>query len=201
MRYTTNDITAVIIAGGQGKRLGGRNKGLLQLNHQTFVALLLKKLAKQSRTQIISANNDLEDYQQYGVPVIKDITDNYQGPLSGIISCKDYINSPLVLTVPCDSPLIPDNLSQRLLDAYNSEPNTTLCVVDDGSQLQNLFMLFDAALLDDMTGYFQSGQRKVYGWIKQHSFKAVDFSDCPNNFINVNDENSLQSILNIVNAQ
>jgi len=204
MVYSTQNITAIILAGGQGKRLNHQNKGLLGLNShltpnrevsgETFISHLLKKLSVQSQKQIISANNDIEAYETYNKTVVHDQTNSYEGPLAGILSCKAHVDTSLILTTPCDSPMIPDDLSQRLLDTYNQYPSAKICVAHDGERQQNLFMLFDAALLDDMTVYFDDNQRKVYGWINRHEHKRVDFSDSASNFLNVNDENQLKML-------
>ncbi|MDH3326795.1 MAG: molybdenum cofactor guanylyltransferase [Gammaproteobacteria bacterium] len=201
MQYTIEDITVIILAGGQGKRLGNQNKGLLKLNGETFVSHLLKKMSKQSASQIISANNDISLYKQFNKTIVEDQVDNYQGPLSGIISCKPHANTALVLTIPCDSPLVPANLSQRLLDTYNQHSSTKLCVVHDGSMLQNLFMLFDKSLLNDMEDYFQKDQRQVRAWINRHDYEAVNFSDQALHFTNVNDEASFQRLLSLEQSQ
>ena len=195
MKYDFNDITVIILAGGQGTRFEKRNKGLLKINNETFVSHLLKKLLTQSKIQIISANNNIEEYEYYNTQVIKDRVTNYQGPLSGIISCKSHIKTPLVLTIPCDSPIIPDDLSQRLLETYNNNEETQLCVVDDGERLQNLFMLFNVTLLDNMETYFLNNQRSVHGWLKNQKYKTVDFSDKAINFTNVNDQSNLDDLL------
>ena len=217
MKYTINDITVIILAGGRGSRLGNQNKGLIKLNNTqetiinatkskpvkevTFVSHLLSKLISQSQTQIISANDNISEYEKYNTRVIQDQTGGYQGPLSGIISCKSFIHTPLVLTVPCDSPLVPDTLSQRLLDTYNQKDSTQICVAHDGTRLQNLFMLFDTQLLDNMNDYFHENNRRVHSWIecqnKLKRFQQVDFSDCAINFTNVNNEENLQALLKL----
>jgi len=191
MQYTINDITAIILAGGKGTRMGNRNKGLLEFNGKTFIARLLDALAFQSKTQIISANDQLNEYRQYRKTVIQDISNHYSGPLAGIVSCQSAIDTALVLTVPCDSPIIPSDLSTRLLKSYNKNPASPLCVAHDGERLQNLFMLFNASLLADMQQYFENNQHSVYGWIIRHQYVCVDFSDKTANFININDEASL----------
>ena len=199
--YTIQDITVIILAGGQGKRLGNQNKGLLTIDGETFISRLLRVLEPQSAFQIISANNDIDQYMHYKKKVIQDKESNYQGPLSGIISCKDFITTPLVLTVPCDSPLIPDNLSEKLLATFNQHESTRLCVVHDGTMLQNLFMLFNVRLLDDMEAYFNRNQRKVRTWINSHQFQSVDFSEQASKFTNINDAQGLHSLLEQPNQE
>ena len=205
--YTTDDITVIIIAGGKGERLGGLNKGLLKLNNETFVFHLLKRISPQSKKQIISANNDISEYEQYNKTVIKDVNQNSadcQGPLAGIISCKNFIDTPLVLTIPCDSPMIPTDLTKRLLNTYNqfnTQHPSHISVAHDGKRLQNLFMLFHSSLLNDMESYFNDNQRKVYGWIDRHQHYIVDFSDKADSFINVNDEANLDTLISMIKRE
>ncbi len=199
-KHSINDITAIILAGGKGMRIGKQNKGLLDLNGETFVSHLLKKLAPQSATQILSVNDDIPQYQQYSKTLVQDEAENYQGPLSGIISCKSQIKTSLVLTVPCDSPTIPTDLSERLLNAHNEHTSTPLCVVHDGKRLQNLFMLFDVNLLKNMEEYFLNDRRSVYSWIQQHAFQEVDFSDKADLFINVNDQTNFDALQRLISS-
>ena len=201
MVYSKDDISAIILAGGQGRRLGGKNKGLLNIKGETFVARLLSNLSTQTKTQIISANNDIVQYQQLNRTVIQDENDNYQGPLSGIISCQEEIRTDLILTLPCDSPLVPLNLTKKLLSSYNQNAQTRLCVVHDGERRQNLFMLFHRDLLQNMQQYFQSGERKVQNWIDQQDFIEVDFSDQAISFTNINKESDMSKLLMLIEQE
>ena len=201
MTYSKDDISAIILAGGQGRRLGGKNKGLLDIEGETFVTRLLSNLSTQTKTQIISANNDISQYQQLNRTVIQDKNKNYQGPLSGIISCQAEIHTDLILTVPCDSPLIPTNLTEKLLLVYNQNPKTRLCVVHDGERRQNLLMLFHRDLLENMQQYFQAGNRKVQTWIKQQNYSDVDFSKQAINFTNINNESDMNRLLTLLKQE
>ncbi len=178
------DITAVILAGGQGSRMNFVNKGLIQINHQTLIETILRKLETSLNNIIISANNDIEQYRQFSYPVVIDKFSEAQGPLSGILSCRSHIKTPLVLVLPVDAPLYPENYPQRMLQSFNQSKTT--CVVNDGTRIQNLFMLFEACLFPTMEDYFQQGNRSIKHWLDLNPYQAVDFKHESEAFFNIN---------------
>lgn len=200
--YSHEDLTAIILSGGQGRRLHGKNKGLITLNDKNMLTHVIDRLKKQTSHIIISANNDISQYQSHGYPVVKDEFTDYQGPLAGILSCHDLIKTPLVLTTPCDTPLLATNLIQKMLKAYNKSHH--LCVAHDGIQRQNLFMLFSIKHFSQLRVFFDNKKRKVDDWILSQPYTEVDFSDQATDFTNINTEETLsqvQQILHHNNAQ
>ncbi len=189
--YHHNDVTAIILAGGLGTRLNKKNKGLIRLGDKTLLAHVIDRLITQTSHIIISANQNLTAYRQSGYPVIADTLENYQGPLAGILSCQTKIQTPLVMTLPCDAPLLPLNLIKTLLHAYNKNTVSQLCVAHDGHQLQNLFMLFPAKQLSHLAHFFEHGHRKVGSWIQSQAYSRVDFSNQTPQFTNINTEEDL----------
>lgn len=185
-----NDITVIILAGGQGKRLGNRNKGLLELNSTQLIELCISKLQKFHNKILISANSDVKSYETYQLPIVKDQYDSFQGPLSGILSCRPYVSTPLTLVVPVDSPRFPSDYSSKMLASYQEQ--TDICVAFDGIRQQNLFLLFKTALFNDMEDYFNQGQRSVRHWLQRHKCTIVDFSDSENCFFNINTPEDLK---------
>lgn len=97
-----NNITGVILAGGQGRRMGGEDKGLMVLNGRPLVEYLLDSLRPQSSTLLINANRNHHRYQRYGFPVIEDQVGNYQGPLAGFSTALQHADTDWIMTVPCD---------------------------------------------------------------------------------------------------
>ena len=196
MHYRHDDVTTIILAGGLGRRLNGQNKGLISLAGKNLIEHVIDRLKSQTKNILINANQDVSRYESTQYPVIKDKFENNQGPLAGILSCRDHIKTQLVLTVPCDSPLIPKNLLDIMLKQYNENKPTQLCVVHDGQRLQNLFMLFDIKLFDHLDQFFQGHNRKVRDWIHTQTYTEVDFSDQQASFININTEKTLNSVSN-----
>jgi molybdopterin-guanine dinucleotide biosynthesis protein A len=199
MIYTNNDVTAIILAGGLGRRLNGQNKGLIPLLGKTLFEHILDRIKPQTNHILINANQDISRYQTSNYPVIEDKYNNNQGPLAGILSCENAIKTSLILTIPCDTPILPKNLLGKMLDVYNKESSAQLCVAHDGNRLQNLFMLFDIRKLSELNHFFLQGHRKVSDWIHNQPFTTVDFSDNKENFININTEENLTTLINKLN--
>ena len=106
MSISVENITAVILAGGQGRRMSGQDKGLLEFNGEALIGILLRELERQAVTAVINANRNLERYRDYGLAVISDQLENYQGPLAGMACAMDFVDSDFILTLPCDGPVI-----------------------------------------------------------------------------------------------
>ena len=135
-------ITAVILAGGKARRMDGQDKGLIELNGRALIEHIITALQPQVGAILINANRNLERYKRYGYPVIQDPTDEYLGPLAGIASGMQASDSPYILTVPCDSPLIPAMLAEILLHSLQ-EHHADISVAHDGTRLQQVFALTD----------------------------------------------------------
>lgn len=192
--YHHSDVTAIILAGGLGTRLNKQNKGLIGLGDKTLLAHVIERLTAQTSRIIISANQNLAEYRQSGYPVVADTVKNHQGPLAGILSCQTKIQTSLVMTIPCDAPLLPLNLMGTLLHSYNKKSVSQLCVAHDGHQLQNLFMLFSTERFAHLAHFFEQGHRKVGDWIQSQTYTQVDFSDKTMQFTNINTEKNLSML-------
>jgi len=200
MNYSRNDVTAIILAGGLGRRLNNKNKGLISLAGKTLIEHIIDRLKPQTPHIIINANQDLSRYQSLDLPVIEDTFSNNQGPLAGILSCYEHIKTPLVMTIPCDAPLLPTNLLDTMLKQYLINNPSQLCVVDDGKRLQNLFMMFHIKQFAHLEHFYQQNNRKVSDWIESQTYTKVDFSNQESKFININTEKTLSSLINKLNS-
>ncbi len=193
----TRHITGVVLAGGKGRRMGGCDKGLLSLNGKQMIEHVLQLLAPQVDELLINANRNQEQYAQFGYPVVCDDMDNYQGPLAGIAAALRHCTSEYILTVPCDSPLLPTQLAERLYQQAQQTGATITCA-HDGIRLQPVFALIHASLLPNLLDYLRSGERKIDRWYQRHSFASVDFSDTLEAFSNINtdqERSKLESLL------
>ncbi len=191
MASPTENITALILAGGRARRLGGRDKGLTRLGDQPLIAHVIERLRPQVAHILISANRNREHYAAFGFPVLSDQQADYAGPLAGMASAVGHVATPRLLSVPCDAPLLPPQLAARL-DRALDESGKALAVAHDGQRLQPLFMLLEKNLLEDLRASVAQGRHKVRDWVGAHDPVVVDFSDCPRCFLNVNDERDLQ---------
>ncbi|WP_428608182.1 molybdenum cofactor guanylyltransferase MobA, partial [Sedimenticola sp.] len=107
-------ITAVILAGGMARRMGGQDKGLIDLDGRPLIAHVLERIQPQVAQVVINANRNLEQYAAFGHPVISDTLSDFQGPLAGFLAVMQQIDSDFIVTLPCDGPCLPDNLVERL---------------------------------------------------------------------------------------
>lgn len=181
----SNNITGVILAGGQGRRMGGQDKGLMELNGRPLVEYLLDSLRLQTGQILINANRNHDRYQQYEVPVVEDQVGNYQGPLAGFSTAMQHANTDWIMTVPCDAPVIAADMAQRLMDAVQRD-GADLAVAHDGQRLQPVHALIPLHLLESLQAFMAKGGRKIDIWYAQHKMALADFSDVADMFRNIN---------------
>ncbi|MDE2428306.1 MAG: molybdenum cofactor guanylyltransferase MobA [Burkholderiales bacterium] len=178
-------ITGLILAGGRGTRMGQVDKGLQAFRGKAMVHHVLTRLAPQTGAMMINANQNLAIYQNYGVPVWPDLIDGYAGPLAGMHSGMQHCTTPYLACAPCDSPLLPENLVERLSSAL-VETGSELAVAvtmetgKDGEarrQSHPVFALMHVALLPKLTKFLQQGGRKVDAWFADLKVVEVLFEN------------------------
>jgi molybdopterin-guanine dinucleotide biosynthesis protein A len=178
-------VTGVILAGGRGARMGGRDKGLMLLGGQPLVVHIARLLGPQVADLLINANRNLAAYRALGHAVVSDGDGRFQGPLAGMSAALRGARHPYVLTVPCDSPLLPADYAQRML-AGLEDNHGELSVAHDGQRLQPVFALLGKHLESSLSDYLAAGERKIDRWFARHRRVPVDFSDRPEMFKNLN---------------
>lgn len=183
--YARERITAGILAGGRATRMGGVDKGLVDLGGRAMVEYVLDALRGQTAKMLINANRSVAQYQRYGVPVVGDQLTGFLGPLAGIDSMLAAADTDWLLTAPCDSPQVPSDLGARLWQAMVRE-HAEIGVAHSGDHLEPVFALLPRALRTDLDAYLASGERRIRLWYQRHRMAIADFSDCPEMFINVN---------------
>lgn len=165
--------------------MGGIDKGLVEIAGRPMIGYVLEALRSQVDRVLINANRNLNRYAALDVEVVSDRLADYQGPLAGIASALSAASTPLVTTVPCDAPLLPTNLVQRLL-APLREADAEIAVVSVERRLQPVFLLMRRSVLAGLQAYLAGGERKIDRWFPTHRWISVDLSDCSDCFINVN---------------
>jgi len=185
MNMARNDITAIILAGGKGRRMGGLDKGLIEYQGRSLVSHVIERLQPQVGSMLINANRNLETYQRYGFPVIEDSLPDYQGPLAGFAAGLQAASTDFVLVVPCDGPHLPHNLVSRMIKALQRE-SADISVAHDGERLQSVYALMNQGVLPSLQACIQSGHRRVDAWYASEKTALTDFSDTPESFFNVN---------------
>jgi len=187
------EITGLILAGGQGRRMGGVDKGLAALRGRPMVAWVLERLAPQVGEVLINANQNLEQYRGLGYPVVTDEIGGFAGPLAGLQAGMKAAHHAFVLMVPCDSPFLPTDLAQRLFSALNAD-HADLAVAKTGGQPYPVFALARTALLPHLTAFLEGGRRTVYAWYDLIKVVEVAFDDQEQAFTNINTTDELKSI-------
>ena len=188
------EVTGVILAGGQARRMGGQDKGLVMLDGKPMVEIIIDVFKPQTAKLLINANRNHDRYSQYGFELVADELSGYCGPLAGMASALKSINTDYMVTAPCDSPFIPLDLVQRLADALENK-STEISVAHDGERIQPVFCMLKKTLLQSLTDYLAAGERKIDRWFKQHDFAIADFSDKPETFANINRQEDVDSAL------
>lgn len=186
-------ITGIILAGGEARRMGGGDKGLVELSGKPLIEYALAALSPQVDAIIINANRNQARYAEYGYPVIADNIPGFQGPLAGMLSCLQETETEFLVSIPCDSPLIPDDLVARLFRQL-SDDSAEISVAHNGDRMQPVFTLMQTSLAPSMQAFLESGERKIDWWFKQHKLAVTDFSDKPVCFSNINNPDDLGRI-------
>lgn len=177
-------ISGLILAGGAGRRLGGRDKGLVLLKDRPLVAHVIARFAPQVEQLAISANRHLAEYAAFGHPVLADdLTD--AGPLAGIAPALERAAHPLLAIAPCDCPFLPADLVARLHEAFVREQADIACAAV-GGRLQPVCALIDRRLAPSLRAYLETGGRKVDRWYAQHRLAIVDHPAACTDFANTN---------------
>ena len=181
----TNNITAVILAGGKARRMDGQDKGLITLHGRPMVDYIIHALQPQAGHILINANRNAEQYAAFGLPVIADMLGDYFGPLVGMASGMNATDTAFIVTAPCDSPFIPDNLVETLYRAL-AENEADISVAHDGERMQPVFALLRCSLLPSLLAYLDEGGRKIDTWYGQQRLALADFSASAETFLNLN---------------
>ncbi len=200
-----HDITALVLAGGRGTRMGGVDKGLQTFNGTPLALHTLLRLQMQQGGLIgevmINANRNLAAYEAFGAPVWPDSLPDYAGPLAGFMTGLERCETPFLMTVPCDTPLFPPDLAVRLADALGRE-NADIAMAaareEDGQiRTQPVFCLLRADLLESLVAFTHEGGRKIDRGTALHKTVTVPFDqphDDPRAFFNANTLAELHSL-------
>jgi molybdopterin-guanine dinucleotide biosynthesis protein A len=183
-------ITGLILAGGQGRRMGGVDKGLQELDGRPLVQWVLDRLTPQVGGVLISANQNLPRYAGFGHPVLPDRLRGFAGPLAGLQAALAQATTTLLVTAPCDSPFLPDDLVARLHHALVAE-QAELAVACAGGRAHRAFCLLRRELLPQLDAFLAAGERRVGLWHAALKVVEVDFSDEAAAFSNINTADDL----------
>lgn len=172
----TDRITGIVLAGGQGRRMGGVDKGLQLLRGKPMAQWVIERFAPQVDEVLINANQNIEQYQILGYRVIPDAIGSFAGPLAGLHRGLSEAAHPLVVTAPCDSPFLPLDLVAQLKAALEAH-QADLAVAKTGDQPHPVFSLCRKSVLPSLTVFLESGGRKIDLWYSQLKVVEVLFAD------------------------
>jgi molybdopterin-guanine dinucleotide biosynthesis protein A len=180
-------VAGLILAGGLGRRMGGADKGLVELDGRPMVAHVMERLAPQVAEILINANRNAQAYAGFGLAVVADRVEGFVGPLAGLDAGLHAAGADCewVVTCPCDSPFLPLDLVARLLAAAD-EAGAEVAMARSQGQVQPVFLLAHRRTADSLSGYLEGGGRKIDRWVEQERHVIVDFDDCPEAFANIN---------------
>jgi molybdopterin-guanine dinucleotide biosynthesis protein A len=183
-----DDITGLILAGGRATRMGGVDKGLQIYRDIPLAMHALLRLSPQVGHVMINANRNLAAYDSMGVPVWPDALPDFAGPLAGFLAGLERCETSYLVSVPCDSPLFPEDLVARLaqgLEDANADIAMAKTLDADGEQVQPVFCLMKTMLMESLVRFTHEGGRKIDRWTAQHRCVEVLFDDAQA-FVNAN---------------
>ena len=179
------EIPAVILSGGQSRRMDGNDKAFLSVADQNLLEMVVGRLKRQTLKVAINTNSNNPEYFQHGLPILKDYFEGFWGPLSGILTAISWANDmgySKVATVAVDTPLFPENLLEKLnqkLKLCNSDIVFAMSVSESKQKkvLHPVFGLWKTFLFEDLRKQLEKGVRKVTWWSERHKVSNVCFSD------------------------
>jgi molybdopterin-guanine dinucleotide biosynthesis protein A len=178
-------VSGIVLAGGQGRRMGGVDKGLQLLRGRPLVAWVLERLAPQVDEVLINANQNLEAYSGFGHRVVPDAIGGFAGPLAGLQAGLAAAGEELAVTVPCDSPFLPLDLVARLRAALDKS-GADLAVAKTGEQPHPVFSLVRRGVRASLEKFLAGGGRKIDAWYAALKVIEVAFDDEAETFANIN---------------
>lgn len=173
--------------------MNGVDKGLVLLQNKPLIAHVITRLQPQVDEILINANREIVAYEAFGYPVLQDENADFIGPLAGFSLGLQHAKHEYVLTVPCDSPLLPLDLVERLLNGMAASRMDIACASSD-ENTHPVFCLMKKSVLPSLLAYIESGERKVSAWQKNLNYIEVDFSDCSEAFTNLNSIEDLKAL-------
>jgi molybdenum cofactor guanylyltransferase len=203
MTIQRHDITGVVLAGGQGQRMGGVDKGWLLFREEPLVVHAIRRLEPQVGALLINANRELTRYRALGNPVVSDDKANngttpYAGPLAGVLAAMRACTTPWMVTVPCDSPLLPGDLVARMVEAVvqaNMTPSLATATTPSAGvhSAHPVFSLWHRSLEISLSAYLDGGGRSMHQWLRQEGALHVPFEDTAP-FANLNTMQELEEL-------
>ena len=179
------EVPAVILSGGESRRMGRNDKAFLSIEDKTLLEITLERLHRQTQQIAINTNSNDPKYLAYNLPVLNDAISGFLGPLAGIFTAMKWANQmgyKSVATIAVDTPLFPENLLKKLhckMEMSNSDIVFAGTSTDYKKKklLHPVFGLWKTSLYNDLGKELESGVRKVTNWSERHKASNVFFQD------------------------
>ncbi|KDR28584.1 molybdopterin-guanine dinucleotide biosynthesis protein A [Caballeronia zhejiangensis] len=199
--HSSSSVTALVLAGGRGSRMGGIDKGMQPFRGEPLALHVMRRIAPQAGALLISANRSIEDYARlgaaFGARVVADARADFPGPLAGIAAALRVASTEFVLTAPCDAPFVDEHIGAALmqaLDAHGGDVAYAATIDASGEVMAHpVFALLRTSLADDLDAWLDAGERKVRAWYARHKAVEVQFHD-ERAFYNINDLQQLADL-------
>jgi len=191
-----NDITILLLAGGQSRRLGGGDKCLQSLEKEIILDKILKNTLSQNKSIILNANGDPKRFSKYDFPIVEDTIDGYLGPLAGILSGMEWVrknqkNKKYIVSIATDTPFFPHNLVSKLYNTVQCRPEKIICASWQG-RTNPVFAIWPVSLSSYLRKDIFSGSRKIDAWTAKYGVYAINFVSPNNPFFNINTPEDLE---------
>lgn len=187
------DLTVLVLAGGQGKRMAGLDKGLQYFQGKPMIAHIIEEVTSHTSNIIVSANRNQITYESFGYPVYADEMTGFGGPLAGILSGLRHCKTPYMATIPCDTPFLKYDVIHQLFNALkNKKAEIAVAISKDGKdwKMQSVFTVMKTSVIKNLESYLKDGNHKISPWLKLQKAISVEFID-DSPFININTKEEL----------
>ena len=178
-----DNVTAILLAGGQGRRMKNQDKGLVEFDGVPLIQHVLTRIRPQVQTVVISCNRNIDQYEKFGFPVVTDTLPDYPGPLAGVLSAAGSVTTAVSFIVPTDMPFLPTNIVSLLLDNMDTHQAATAEV---NGRLEPLVSLVLSNSMQTIAAYLESGRHSVKGWLELLEGIVVPVSETGRAFENMN---------------
>ena len=176
-------LPGVILAGGLSRRMGGGDKGLINLGNKTILERVIDKIEPQVSALAININGDHSRFPKYPYSLIADSIGGFAGPLAGVLAGMDWAfknNYQAIITLAADTPFLPEDLVKRLADFAERENNhITMASARDPItgevRAHPTFGLWNVNLREDLRKELLGGTRKIIRWAERHALGYVEF--------------------------
>ena len=202
MEILNEIVPCVILAGGKGRRMGGKEKALIPLLDRPLLSYVLESVSGQVAPIALNINTNFEKFSLFGYPIIEDPIKGHLGPLAGILASLNWaqeIDKEWVMTLPCDTPFLPKNIAQRMIEAKKGELDIDLVVARSRGFNHPVVALWKSNLNSKLKNALDDGIRKIDLFTSKLKIAYVDF-DTTNN-LQFDPFTNLNSPLDLINAQ